>query len=113
MGCHEISFAQHSTKGSGIDEMDACGWVHVCLHAQSCLTLCNPIDCSLPGSSVMRFSRQEYWNGLPCPPPGDLPNPGIKPDSLALAGRFFTTKPPGKPGFMYIMPPMATFKCVF
>ena len=42
----------------------------------------------------LRFSRQEYWNRLPCPPPGDLPNPGIKPTSLmslALAGGFFTT----------------------
>ena len=40
------------------------------------------------------FSRQKYWNGLPRPPPGDLPDPGIKPTSLvspALAGRFFTT----------------------
>ena len=43
----------------------------------------------------MRFSRQEYWNGLPCPPPGDLPNTGVKPMplmSLALAGGFFTTR---------------------
>ena len=42
----------------------------------------------------MGFSRQEYWSGLPCPPPGDLLNPGIKPASLvspALAHRFFTT----------------------
>ena len=42
----------------------------------------------------MGFSRQEYWSGLPCPPPGDLANPGIEPEyltSLALAGRFFTT----------------------
>ena len=42
----------------------------------------------------MGFSRQEYWNGLPFSPPGDLPNPGIKPASLmspALAGRFFIT----------------------
>ena len=41
----------------------------------------------------MGFSGQEHWSGLPCPPPGDLPNPGIKPESLmspALAGRFFT-----------------------
>ena len=45
----------------------------------------------------MGFSRQEYWSGLPFPPPGDLPDPGIKPASLALAGRFFTTEPPGKP----------------
>ena len=42
----------------------------------------------------MGFSRQEYWSGLPFPPPGDLPNPGIEPESLvsaALAHRFFTT----------------------
>jgi len=42
----------------------------------------------------MGFSRQEYWSGLPCPPPGDLPNPGINPTSLmspALVGGFFTT----------------------
>ena len=40
------------------------------------------------------LSRQEYWSGLPCPPPGDLPNPGIKPESLvspSLAAGFFTT----------------------
>ena len=46
------------------------------------------------------FSMQEYWSGLPCAPPGDLPKPGIKPGinvvSPALAGRFSTTKPPGK-----------------
>ena len=42
----------------------------------------------------MGFSRQEYWSRMPCPPPGDLPDPGIKPASLmssALVGRFFTT----------------------
>ena len=52
--------------------------------------------CQAPLS--MGFSRQESWTGLPCPPPGDLPNPGIKPSSLvspALAGRFFTIVPPG------------------
>ena len=41
------------------------------------------------------FSRQEYWNGLPCPPPGNLPNSGIEPKSLkspALVGGFFTIK---------------------
>ena len=40
------------------------------------------------------FSRREYWSGLPCPPLGDLPDPGIEPTSLMcpeLAGRFFTT----------------------
>ena len=77
-------------------------WKSLCdydpgMHAkslQSCPTLCNPIDCSPPGSSFLGFSRQEYWSGLPCPPPGHLPSPGIKPESLAspaLVGRFFTT----------------------
>ena len=50
----------------------------------------------------MAFSRQKYWSGLPFHPPGDLPDPGIEPVSLtspALAGGFFTTEPPGKPGF--------------
>ena len=47
-----------------------------------------------------RFPRQEYWSGLPFPPQGDLPDPGIKPmppGSPELAGKFFTTEPPGKP----------------
>ena len=39
----------------------------------------------------VRFSRQEYWSGLPCPPPGDLPDSGIEPVSPALVGEFFTT----------------------
>ena len=43
------------------------------------------------------FPRQEYWSGLPFPSPGDLPEPGINPMSLAVAGRFFTAEPPGKP----------------
>ena len=41
--------------------------------------------------------KKEYWHGLPFPSPGDIPNPRIKPMSPALAGRFFTTEPPGKP----------------
>ena len=40
---------------------------------------------------------QACWNGLPFPHPGDLPDPGIKPRTPALAARFFTTAPPGKP----------------
>ena len=60
-----------------------------------CLTLCNAMDCSRPRLLCSWDSlRQEYWSGLSCPPPGDLPDPGIKPTSLmspALAGRFFTT----------------------
>ena len=45
----------------------------------------------------MGFPREEYCSGLSFPPPGDLPDPGIEPTSPALAGRFFTTEPPGKP----------------
>ena len=48
-------------------------------------------------SLPMGYLRQEYWSGLPFPSPGDLPNPGVKSSSPALAGRFFTTDPPGKP----------------
>ena len=46
----------------------------------------------------MDFSRQEYWSGLPFPSPGDLPFSGIEPVSPALAGKFFTTEPPGETG---------------
>ena len=47
----------------------------------------------------LEFSRQEYWSGLPFPPPGDLLDPGIKFASPALTGGFFTTETPGKPIF--------------
>ena len=71
------------------------GWL-VGLVAKSCLTLATPqtVACQAPLS--IGFSRQEYGSGLPFPSPGDLPNPGIEPASSALAGRFFTTEPPGK-----------------
>ena len=51
--------------------------------------------CQAPLS--MGFSRQEYWSGLPCPPPGDLPNSGIKPRSPSLQADSLPTEPPGKP----------------
>ena len=56
----------------------------LCLVVQSCPTLCNPMDCSGQALLTMGFSRPEYWSGLPCLPPGDLPNPGIKPRSPEL-----------------------------
>ena len=52
------------------------------LVAQLCLTLCDLMDCSLPGS--MGFPRQEYWSGLPFPSPGNLPDPGMELGSPAL-----------------------------
>ena len=69
-----------------------------CLVAQPCLTICDPMDCSPPGSFVCGSFQarilEQYWSGLPFPPPGDLPDPGIEPTSLSsptLAGGFFTT----------------------
>ena len=69
----------------------------VCASAQllSCVRLLEPswtVACQAP--LFTEFSRQEYWNGLPFPNPGDLPDPGVEPASLvspALADRFFTT----------------------
>ena len=68
-------------------------------HAQSYLTLCDPMDCSLPDCSVYGIF-QEYWSGLPCPTPGNLSDLEIEhmsPVFPALAGRFFTIEPPEKP----------------
>ena len=58
------------------------------------------MDYSQPYPLSMGFPRQEYWSGLPFPPPGDLHDPGMEPaspESPALAGGFFTTETPGKP----------------
>ena len=51
------------------------------LVARLCLTLCDPWTVAHQAPLSMEFSRQEYWSGLPCPPLGDLPNPGIEPMS--------------------------------
>ena len=56
--------------------------VWLCVYAQSCLTFGDPMGYSPPGSLSLGFSRQEYWSGLPFPPPGDLPDPGIDPHLL-------------------------------
>ena len=51
----------------------------------------------------MGFCKQVYWSGLPAPSPGDFPDPRIEPLSPVLAGRFFTTKPPGKPIWLWVV----------
>ena len=72
----------------------------VCSVTQLCPTLCNPMNCvACQAPLSMGFLRQEHWSGLPFPPPGDLPNPGIKPtspvspawqaDSIQLYGNVF------------------------
>ena len=57
----------------------------LCLVAQLCLALCDPMNYK-PARLLCPwgFSRQEHWSGLPCPPPWDLPNPGIEPSLLPL-----------------------------
>ena len=75
------------------------------LHIGTCMRACSVpsvvSDSATPWTAVhqaalsMGFSRQEYRSELPCPPPGDLPHPGIEPSSPALVGGFFTTAPPG------------------
>ena len=71
---------------------------HACLVIQSCPTLCNPWIIALQASLSMGFSRQEYWSGWPCPPPpGDLPNPGIKLRNPALQVDSLPSEPPGEP----------------
>ena len=67
---------------------------------QSRPALCDPMDCSLIGSSVRWILQARILEWLPCPPSGNVPNPGIKPVSLifpALAGGFFPLAQPGRP----------------
>ena len=71
--------------------LDCCCLVSCSVMSDSFAT---PWTIALQTPLSMGFSRQEYWSGLPCPPPGDLPNPGLEVMSLtspALGGRFFTT----------------------
>ena len=70
------------TQGAQLGETDICAWTcFCCLVAKLQQTLCDHMYCSLPGTSVHGFPRQEYWSGLLFPAPGDLPDPGIKPGS--------------------------------
>ena len=67
-------------------------YICMCVHAKSlqpCATLCNPMESSL---LPVGFSKQEYWSGLPCPSPGDLPDPGLEPVSHIYLQMFFLMK---------------------
>ena len=82
---------------------DLCTWFYVstvlfcflCMYAQSCPTLCDPMDIAHQAPLSVKFPRQEYWSGLPFP---TLRNSGIELTSVssASAGRFITTGPPGE-----------------
>ena len=65
------------------------------LSCQSCPTLCDPMDLARQAPLSMGFSRQEHWSGLPCPPPGDFPDSGIKPRSPALQADSLPSESPG------------------
>ena len=70
------------------------------MHAKSlqlCPIFCDPMDCSPQAPLSMEFSRQEYWNELSFPSPGDLPDPGIKPGLPILQAVSLPSEPPGKP----------------
>ena len=101
---NRVEFSIH-TKGSVENAESVCpimgfspgvliSLVCCCLVAKSCLTLWEPLTVACQASLSMGLPRQGYWSGLPFPPPGDLPDPGIEPVSPALSGRLFTDEPP-------------------
>ena len=74
------------------------------LVAQSCLTLCNPVDRSAAGSEKsMEFSRQEYWNGFPFPSPGGLPDSVMEPRSPALQADSLLSEAPDSASNQFIL----------
>ena len=76
----------------------------LCVHAQSLSHVqlsATPWITAHQAPLSMGFSRQEYWNGLPFPPPGDLPDPEIELISPALEGAVFAIEPPGAPFFFF------------
>ena len=92
----QVSFSDK--KRNGPLPIGMCMCVLSCSGMSNSLSPHGLVSCQAPLS--MGFSRREYWSGLPFPPPGDLSDPGVKPMSSvspALAGRLFTTEPPGKP----------------
>ena len=79
------------------DTLQPEGARRACFVTQLRPTPCSPVDCSLPGSSVHAIPQERLLEWAAFPSLGDLPDPGIKPASPALAGRFFAAEPPGKP----------------
>ena len=77
--------------------MCVCVCVCVCSAAKSCLTLCDPMDCGPPGSSVHGISQVRILEWVASPSPGDLLKTGIELESPVLARGFFTTEPSGDP----------------
>ena len=100
LGPHPLLGSSHCGQ-----EMNDYNWSIPCHVKESEKVKVKSISCVWPfvtlwtvahqAPSSMGFSRQEYWNGLPFPSPGDLPNPGIEPRSPALQADALTSEPPG------------------
>ena len=111
--CHHVSCPLQTAVNMIINFFDCSSSIHfteflmgseqydvpLCSIAWSYLTLCDPLDCSPPGSSVHGILLARILEWVACPTPEDLSHPGIKPKSLwspASAGEFFTSVPSGK-----------------
>ena len=94
-GVGRLSLLQWSCPGSPSLQVDSLP-AELTAKSKSCLTV---ILWTLAYQTLlsMEFSRQEYWSGLPCPPPGDLPHLGIKLRSPALQVNSLLSEPPGRP----------------
>ena len=113
------TFIEWATKFR-LDRKDANIFRNLCFYERmlSCVSHVRPFAtlwtaaCQAPLS--LGFFRQEYWSGLPCPPPGNLPNPGIKPASLTspvLAGIFFNTSATWEALFFFFFIYIDGYKC--
>ena len=95
---HKISLQNYNTLAFALENVIQSNTHLVVVQSLSLVWLfATPWTIAHQAPLSMGFSRQEYWSGLPCPSPGDLPDPGINPSSPALAGGFFTAEPPGNP----------------
>ena len=81
MHTHTHTYVNHFYIHLKLTQYSKSLFCYFCLVINLCLTLCDPVDCSPPGSSVHGISWQEQWSGLPFPPAGDLLNTGIEPAS--------------------------------
>ena len=95
-----ILFPYRSSQSTEYSSLCYAVCVCVCVCVSRSVVFETPWAVAHQASLSMGFSRQEYWSGLSCLPPGNLPDPGVEPTFLmspALAGRFFTTELPGRP----------------
>ena len=118
VGCHFLLQGIFPTQGLNpcllhwqLDSLPLCrqlvGWQVgvgekcVLSHSSCVWVFATPWAIALQAPLSMGFSRQEYWSGLPCPPPGDLPNPGIEPGSSALQANSLPSEQQGNQWTIY------------